>query len=238
MALPAELYEAYSDTDAELIEEFQLKQADYVEDVVGYDQRLRCPNAALDIDSLGALMKEVIDLDEAERRIKEDRRVYFTEEWPPEDLETICVSFGLVERHPGTTSGGRFMNQRRQEWKPRVRETVKDKEKAPGYNVKVLGQYFDNVIEFTCWSKTSKEANGASMWFEDLVTKYRWYIRYKGINDIFLVRRMADRILERENNQLFGRPLRYFVKTERLTKLEEPAIRRALLKIGIEPQST
>lgn len=195
-------------------------------------ERMRQPRPAKNIDEVTDLVQRVIQDKQNSEEIVSDRQVFFTEEYPPVDFKTEAISFRLVSREPASTSGGRHLNQRRQEWKPKIR-SIEDDPNRPGYRVVTMGQKFESNIEFTCWARTNKRANMRALWLEDVLQEYAWYLKYNGIDEFYFLRRDRDFQTELEGNTVFGRPLVYFVRTERLTHVSEPTIRRMIVKFGI-----
>ena len=100
----------------------------------------------------------------------------------------------------------------------------------------VMGQFYDNMVEFTCWAQTNKAANARALWFEDLMLTYHWYFKWMGVQEVFFVRRLADNQLDGRlgGNTLKSRKLRYFVRTDRTYSLEEKTLRDIVLKVGVK----
>lgn len=201
-------------------------------DFLASGKRMRQPRPAKNIDEVTDLVQRVIQDKQNSDGIVSDQRIVFTEEYPPVDFKTEAVSFRLISRDPGTTSGGRHLNQSRQEWKPKIR-SIDDDPNNPGNKLITMGQLFENTIEFTCWARTNKRANMRALWLEDTLREYAWYLKYNGVNEFYMLRRERDFRENLEGNTVFGRPLIYLARTERLTHLSEPTIRRMVVTYGI-----
>jgi hypothetical protein len=197
-------------------------------------ERLRQPKPAQDIDGFTDLVMRVLEEQQNSEDIPLKNRVTFLQDFPPRDVETEIITFGLVRRLPSSMSQGQHFNQRVREVKPHIRG-IEDDPTRPGYKMIMLGQKFENEIIFTCWAKTNKQANRRARWLEDTLRNWTWYIRYEGIEDFYFLGQDEDRILKLDGteNKLMGRPMRYYVRTERVSHILEPTIRRIVVKYGL-----
>jgi hypothetical protein len=227
--LPEELLKEDKDFVVEVIEAFQTQNQQFLNS----EERAKRPQPAKSLVEFIELVQKVIEDKEVVNNIIEDQKVLFTPEYPPQELDKVTISFSIVRREPASTSQGRHFNQERQEWKPRVREIIDDPNN-PGYKLIVLGQKFENVVQFIIWAKTHKEANKRAEWFEDLMREYAWFIKYKGVDEFYMLERGEDIILDVDQQRIVGRPFHYYVRTEKLTYLSEPTIRRIILELGIK----
>jgi len=169
--------------------------------------------------------------------IVSDLKLNFLEEHPPGQIKTETISYKLHSREPASFSQGKAHNKRVQEFKPHIRSIEYDPEQ-PGHAIITMGQQFENVVELTCWAKTNKIANQRARWLEDTLKEYAWYIKYEGIMEFYFERQDPDLVLEVDStsNTLKGRPLMYYVRTERLTHVLEPTIRRIVVEYGLGEQ--
>ena len=199
-----------------------------------YEDRLRQPKPAQDIDGFTDLVMRVIEEQQNSEDTPTKNRVRFLQDFPPGDITTEIITYGLLRRWPASMSQGRDFNQKRREVKPRVRG-IEDDPTRPGYAVVTLGQRFENELVFTCWAKTNKQANRRARWLEDTLRDWTWYIRYMGINNFYFLGQDKDEVLSLDGtkNVLMGRPLRYWVMTERMSHVLEPTIRRIVVKYGL-----
>ena len=198
------------------------------------DQRLRQPNPAQDIDGFIDILTRVVEEQQNEEDIALENRVQVLYDFASEDILTEVISVSLNRRTPGSFSQGQPFNQNVRELKPHVRGIENDKTR-PGYAVIILGQKFENEIILTCWAKTNKQANRRARWLEDLMANWRWYFRYLGVEECLFVGQDADMTLKLDSipNPLHGRPLRFYVRTERITNVLEPVIRRIIVTYGL-----
>ena len=197
-------------------------------------ERLRQPKPAQDIDGFTDLVMRVIEEQQNSDEVPLKNRVKLLQDFPPGDIETEIITFGLLRRLPSSMSQGQHFNQRVREVKPHIRG-IEDDPTRPGYKVITLGQKFENEIVFTCWAKTNKQVNKRARWLEDTLRNWTWYIRYEGIEDFYFLGQDEDLVLKLDGteNVLMGRPMRYYVRTERLSHVLEPTIRKIVVKYGL-----
>jgi hypothetical protein len=198
------------------------------------EERLRQPKPAQDIDGFTDLVMRIIEEQQNSEEVLLKNRVKFLQDFPPGDIETEIITFGLLRRLPASMSQGQHFNQNVREVKPHIRG-IEDDPTRPGYKVITLGQRFENEIVFTCWAKTNKQANRRARWLEDTLRNWTWYLRYEGIVDYYFLGQDEDIVLKLDGteNVLMGRPMRYWVMTERLSHVLEPTIRRIVVKYGL-----
>ena len=204
------------------------------------------PEPAVDLPGFFHLVKESIDDYQDRMGITEQGKVLFSEEEPEFHSEqqrsgtiTEYISYRVIDRLPGKVSGGRhggsvMGEDGRREWKPRLRY-VKARDGDPLTRTLVMGQFYDNVIEFSCWAQSNKAANARAFWFEDLMSSYRWFFKASGVSEVLYLRRKEDKSFDGEfgANKLKQRRLLYFVRTDRTFTLEEAVLRRLLVRVGV-----
>ena len=195
------------------------------------DGRSRQPHEAKDLSSFYQYVKDAIDDTQTDEGITTENKIILTEDYPANDMVTETISLGLVSRTPAGLGSGRPFQGHFKELRPGIRGLVDDPER-PGHKMIIYGQQYENEVRFTCWAKTNKQANLRALWFEDLMKKYAWYYKYMGIMEVLFLRRDEDLVLDSggQGNLIHGRPMLYYVRTERLTYLSEPTIRRVILR--------
>jgi hypothetical protein len=187
--------------------------------------RLRSPYPAVDIDGFYDLVGEALRIYQLTEGRAQDRLIIYTEEYPPENYERETITVRLRDRGPGVMSRTAPRGQPR-ELKPTVREVYEDPI-LPGYQIWELGWMRDNIIEFCMWSQTNKEANKMALWFEDFMHYNMWFFRSRGVNQLYLNGRDEDfKILDK---RLVGRPITYFVRTERIIQLREKVLEEIIV---------
>lgn len=191
--------------------------------------RLRSPYPAVDIDGFYSLVGEALRVYQLAEGRAEDRLIIYTEEYPPIQYERETVTVRLRDRGPGVMSKTAPMGKPR-ELKPTVRE-VYDDPILPRYQIWELGWMRDNVIEFCIWCQTNKEANKLALWFEDFMNANMWFFRSRGVNQLYFNGRDEDFIIL--DKRLVGRPLTYFVRTERITQLREKVLEEIVVNLTV-----
>lgn len=191
--------------------------------------RLRSPHPAVDIDGFYSLVGEALRVYQLAEGKAEDRLLIYTEEYPPVQYERETITVRLRDRAPGVMGKAAPQGTPR-ELKPTVRE-VYDDPTLPRYQIWELGWMRDNVIEFCIWSQTNKEANKLALWFEDFMNANMWFFRSRGVNQLYFQGRDADfNIIDK---RLVGRPLTYFVRTERITQLREKVLEEIVVNLTV-----
>jgi len=192
--------------------------------------RLLSVGDAQDINGFYSLMKEAIDDRLSRENIADRDKVKWTHEYPFDESRSEVITYKLISRCPGTTSQGKQMNKRRQDWRPKFRETLDDPDHT-NKKLFVYGQVYDNLVELCCWAQTNKTADARALWLESLVDEYKWFIKYKGIAEVRYQERLADTFKAIGDNEWHGRPLRYFVSTEKITRYSQFVVRDLVVKL-------
>lgn len=191
--------------------------------------RLRSPFPAVDIDGFYSLVNEAMRVYQLAEGRAEDRLIIFSEEYPPENYEREMVTVRLIDRGPAVMSKSAPQGSPR-ELKPTVRE-VYDDPVLPRYQIWELGWMRDNIIEFCIWSQTNKEANKIALWFEDFMNNNMWFFRSRGVNQLYFNGRDNDFVIL--DKRLVGRPLTYFVRTEKITQLREKVLEEVVVNLTV-----
>lgn len=191
--------------------------------------RLRSPHPAVDIDGFYSLVGEALRVYQLAEGRAEDKLIVYTEEYPPVQYVRETITVRLRDRGPGVMGKSAPMGKPR-ELKPTVRD-VYDDPILPRYQIWELGWMRDNIIEFTMWSQSNKEANKMALWFEDFMNANMWFFRSRGVNQLYFNGRDEDfHILDK---RLVGRPLTYFVRTERITQLREKVLEEIVVNLTV-----
>jgi len=145
------------------------------------------------------------------------------------------ITWGCVRTEPGTVSGTPFRGT--QEIKPRERELVlvfnKEYESILSENsdnkfitignkihkyIKVKGQFFDNLVQYNSWTRTSWEAEELIEWFQkDYMLPYTGMFREAGINNLIFQRRVRDDTLMQIKSRFHLRSILYYIRTEHIS---------------------
>jgi hypothetical protein len=97
----------------------------------------------------------------------------------------------------------------------------------------VFGKWYDNVIGFTVWAQTNKEAIERAFWFEDLMEEYTWFFRASGVGRVLMYEQEEDKIVDNDGQKLYGREIRYFVRIEKISTLSEKTLEQIYLNLSV-----
>lgn len=191
--------------------------------------RLKSPEPAKDINDFYELVSQAMRQYELQEGKAEDRLTIFTEDFNPDDYQGKTVAVSLRSRRPAVM-GKTAPQGAPREVKPNIRDTFPDPD-VPGHFIYEIGWMMDNYIRFVIWSQSNKEANQLALWFEDFMNCFLWYYRQQGINQLYFEEREEDfQVLER---RLVGRPLVYFVRTEKVTHVRERVLEELVVSLTV-----
>ena len=154
----------------------------------------------------------------------------FTYEEPDSNSVLPCISAHIVRREPGSYSRGAPFEGRTKNRRPMIREIVDDEDNT-NYKKVILGYWFDNIITLTAWARTNKEANDLAFWLEKHMFDYTWVFRSCGTNKILYDGRDREIAKKVDNNMIYGRPIRYFVRTELITTMNERKLSKIIMSV-------
>lgn len=194
-------------------------------------ERTVTPGDSKDIIETMELVGKVI-LDYQERvHATEGSKVIITYEKPDRAIETETISISIADRNPGQFAQGSSHEGGVKNRRPILREQVEDPDN-PGYQRAVLGYFHDNVLRLTCWARTNKEADKRALWLEQVMEEYAWYFAYSGVNRMLYEGWRVPEVINIDNNRYYGRPIDYFVRTERLSNASEKVLEEILLSVA------
>lgn len=176
------------------------------------------------------LVRQAIENYESRKGVLEENKIIYTEEDPKIDVRTETITYGLVSRKPGAFQRGAPGEANIRNLRPRLREEKEDPTN-PGYRFAITGYWYDNVVRFTCWATTNKAANARAEWFEDLMEEYAWFFTMQGVNRVIFNGRGTDIVTNVGGQDWYGRPIDYFVRTEKLRVFSEKTIEEIIVKI-------
>lgn len=193
--------------------------------------RLKSPEPAKDINDFYELVSRALREYQLQEGKAEDRLIIFTEDWPPDEYKRETISFQLRSREPAIMGKTAPRGNVPREYKPNIRDSYPDPD-VPGHFIYELGWMMDNYIRFVVWSQSNKEANKLALWFEDFMNCFLWFYRQQGVNQLFFVEREEDfQIFEK---RLVGRPLVYFVRTEKVTHVRERVLEELVVNLTVK----
>lgn len=143
---------------------------------------------------------------------------------------TITWSLEVVE--PGGL--GRPFDSTK-EYKPRIRESVKDPF-AMGYTVEIYGQWFDNIVQFSAWSSGLRTSDRLLTWIEQLLKLYTGYLRKSGITNMFFWKRSPEGQTLAWRQAIPVKSTQYYFRTEELEAIYERDILKVDVSLGIESE--
>ena len=157
--------------------------------------------------------------------LTDDNMVNFVSGYPMEYKEKTAwddwvdtITFRVKRKEPGTI--GKHPFDPPTEIKPRTRDYIADPD-YPDCHIHILGQWFDVLIQFDCWSKYNNRVDGLIEWFEDFMYKYTWVWKKNGVNEILYWMRKEDEEISKWRNDLAFRSVIYYFRTETITTLRE-----------------
>jgi len=179
------------------------------------------------------LVRQAIDDYENRQGIQEPNKVLFTEEEPDYAARTETITFSLLRREPGAFAQGGPFEGKVKNLRPRHRETSEDPAN-PGYRQMVSGYVYDNLIRLTCWARTNKAANARARWLENLMEDNTWWFVAQGVQRVIYQGEGADIVTVIDNNKWYGRPIDFFVRTEKLRTFSEKTLEEILIKLVVK----
>jgi len=192
----------------------------------------KTPYGFKSIAEVPELIKEAIEHFQTRESTRSENQIFFTVESPDFERNIEAITYGVVKRTPGGLGAGSPFSQPSKELRPSLREEYTDPDN-PGYSRAVLGQWFDNLIRLTCWSHTSRQAEKRANWLERIVTEYRWWFVMKGLNRFYFWEREEDEMKEVNGNKVYGKPLLFFVRTEKLSYVSEKKLEQLIVQLSI-----
>lgn len=200
--------------------------------------RSKTPGTAKNITEFYSLVKEAIENREKNQKTPDDAKVLLTHNEVEVSSKALSIAIELMSREPGRFSEGAPMQGKTRNLRPLLREVVADPDN-PGYRKAIMGYWHDNLVKFTCWSRTHKEAEALALSFEALMEDYIWFFRMQGVHRVLFNSRGSQ--VEREfkvasnqgsdTNKFYGRPLIYFVQTETIRTITEKELEQIIINI-------
>lgn len=160
--------------------------------------------------------------------LDENRYVRFTSE-DPERLETESqdaegdlmdkgpvrptVVHALIRRLPGSISDRPFGPEK--QYRPTLRETLRPDD-DPNHTIEMYGQWFDQLVQFDCWTTDNFSADRLADWFERFVCLYGRVLKMNGVHEVLYWERLRDASVTKWRQDLKSRAVQYFIRTESL----------------------
>jgi hypothetical protein len=202
--------------------------------------RSTTPGPSKNIVEVMDLVKIAIEDYESREDKISDARVRVTYEKPDRRVEETgleIISISLERREPGAFGEGSPFEAKTRNLRPMLREEVEDPDN-PGYRRAVLGFFYDNVLRLTCWARTNKAANDRALWLENVIEEYTWFLRSSGVGRFLYQGRAAEEAADVLGTRLYGRPIDYFVRTEKLRSLSQKELELIVVRLQRQIGST
>jgi hypothetical protein len=122
------------------------------------------------------------------------------------------ITYRIIRRQLG---GGKQPFSGPIQYKPQLRATYTDIQE-PTKKFNVFSQWYDNDVQFDCWTKTSTEADQLMAYFDDFMRKHRWVWRRNGVVQILYGQQYRDTEVTKWRNDITERSVKYFIRTEYL----------------------
>ncbi len=120
--------------------------------------------------------------------------------------------------------------------KPVLINTVKEKVNGQytGDSLLIYRHWFDCVIEFDFYGRTSKEARDLQYRFESLLAIYTGYLKRQGVSEIIFLKEISARNSLNFTEQVPMKCLMYWVRFERITPIRQSLINKINANIGVK----
>ena len=197
--------------------------------------RTRTPGTAKDIVEVMELVEKVIRDYETRTHATNDSIVNITYEKPDKPIETETISMQVISRVPGMYGRGSPGESNTKNRRPLLRESLDDPDN-PGYKRLVLGFFYDNTLRLTCWAKTNKQANKRALWLETVMEEYDWFFVYSGVNRLLYESWRTNEVIDISGNRYYGRPIDFFVRTEKLLNVTEKILEQIIFRLAISKE--
>ena len=188
---------------------------------------------AKDIDEFPPLVAFAVDKRQEYENMNGINNVEFRESFADLIIEKDTITWKLISRKPGLYGKGKAGDTRVQEMVRHFRGVFLDPDEA-GQSIISHGQFMDNMIEFTIWSQDASTANRLAVWFELLMEEFRWFFLFHGINRVLFQERKSDIFKEVSGHTLHGRPLIYFIRTERVNLIRESLLKHIIVQMTVK----
>jgi len=180
-----------------------------------------------DIDKFYELLKEIVKEKQIDENIKTP--IEIIEAVNPEEFNGEIITFHLKSRRPGVFGKGEPMSDVPPKAYRAVYRGSEPDKVNPGYSKMTFSLFYDNIIEITCWAGTNKQANYRALWFEELMNEYIWLFKLNGLIQVLYLGREED--VTESGMGIHGRPLRYYVRSERIFSVSEKNVDKYILKL-------
>jgi hypothetical protein len=127
----------------------------------------------------------------------------------PVGMSPVITSL-LVRQEPGTIGKREFDPAKM--GKPQILGYSPDPFDPKSYSLELQWQWFENIIQFDCWSPLHAEAERLADWFQTFMNLYTWVLKRNGISEVRFWHRRADLITQSFRDGVPRRSLQYYVR--------------------------
>ena len=155
----------------------------------------------------------------------EPGKFYFTEAYPDTatiDKHSAVVVFEIIKRAPASLSANADPFQGTKHYRPIYIGSERDGDE--GGRVINLGNFYDNMIQFTCYSSKSDHARKMATELEGIFSKYYFILKQRVMNLVYIGRQMTKQTNYQADSKYRGIPMQIFVRTCEHTMIREQEI--------------
>lgn len=192
------------------------------------------------IDSVFTMIGDVIDTSVRAMKpswaLQEDGsyRLRYVKHTVDKALSLPCVSFQVISTEPGAFGAGKEGSPTARIRKPFFRQAYPDPKNIDS-EVLIFSMRYDSEIELLVQASTSEEVDIIRSWLEDIITHNIWYFINSGVQNFLFQKRSADYTKDIDNTNVYCRPLRYFLMTEKLSWYSLFTLKELVLNLEIKP---
>jgi hypothetical protein len=237
--VPEELLEAPEKITIVTEDQIRVEASRLFSNIVNTAQKLDrtvTPGKAKDIVEVTDLIEQAIVDYDKRFGVTKGAKVEIVYERPEKEFDDEVIAISFATREPGMVGQGRPFENKTKNLRPILREILDDPEYL-GYKKAILGYYYDNIIRLTCWARTNKTANKRAIWLENLMEQYTWWFAYSGVNRIFYEGWRTPVLLDINNQRFYGRPIDFYVRTEKLFHMSQKKIEEILISLTLNVSS-
>jgi hypothetical protein len=179
------------------------------------------------------LVNKTIDLKQDSEGIDKDKRLLFTEDVPPETINTRTITYFLKSRVPGRFDRGPAGIGGIKAVRPVLKQVVPNPD-IPGEEIETYVMIYDNWITFYVYARDSHVAMKDVLWFEDLM--YFSLPLFESHGFKVIPEGVGDReVLEsHETLKLIRYPMSFFVRHEKLFNVDTQTTKHINIRPGIK----
>lgn len=196
---------------------------------------LRSSQPTVDIPGFLDLVEKAMALYIKTEGTPDGTKPILVHEFPKERLAKTDDKFDIITFKVAEAVMAPTLNDGSTPRSPRLRE-VKDHPKLAGFNIAIQGWWELVKIEFSVWSKSSRNADTIAAWFHNFIIRYAFVYKFflsRGVQNFRFVKRADDDVDHSFGQELYRRRLTYEVRLETLFGVEEKELTDIDITYGI-----